>query len=159
MKLCYPILLLFLLGGCQSTSNEDNRNLPVENPLEGKWRLVSSMQEPQTSQQAPADSISYHKVLTTNNFTWIIYSKTSGELIATAGGSYSLEGEKYTEYLDYIYPHDAALLSSSIPFLCQIEGNRWIHSGYIEVREYDSLINDYVSLSKYKLEEIWERVE
>jgi len=153
------VLLGLLFTACNTSGELNNPETPTRSALEGKWKLVSVMQEPQSTHQPNIDSTAYYKILTTNTFAWFIYSKNSGELTATAGGSYELEGEKYTEYLEYIYPHDPAIMSSSIPFRCQLNQDRWIHSGYMETREYDSLIHEYVVLSKYKLEEIWERVE
>lgn len=145
------VFLAIVLLGCSKKQELIKTSDEPANRLQGKWALISSKQEPNTSHQQTADSIAYFKVLTRNTFTWVAYEKNSGVLISTAGGEYHLEGEKYTENIQYIFPYNASLMSSGIPFRCQLNEDNWIHSGYIENREYDSLINDYVVLSKNNL--------
>jgi hypothetical protein len=160
MKNSFTIILLLCIQlACSHKPMPENITIKPPGRLEGKWKLISVKQEPGTTHKIISDSIEYYKMLTNKTFTWFTYDKNSGVLRGTAGGTYTLDGEKYIEDIQYIYPYNPSIMSSSIPFLCQLQGNRWVHSGYIENREFDSLLNDYIVLSKYKLEEIWERTE
>ena len=153
------VLLICIQLACSHQPTPEIITGKTAGKLEGKWKLISVKQEPGTSHQSVPDSTAYYKVLTEKTFTWYTYDKNSGVLQGTAGGIYTLDGEKYIEDIHYVYPYNPSMMASSIPFRCQLQGDRWVHSGYIENREFDSLLNDHIVLSKYKLEEIWERTE
>ena len=76
-----------------------------------------------------------------------------------AGGSYDLEGESYTEHIEFLHPPGSGIQGSAIPFKCVVNGNEWHHSGYINEREYDNEIGDYVVVAERRLEEFWTRLE
>lgn len=164
---CCLIAMLFIFLVALSCTPSQERETDAENqqtvekkdPLEGKWRLVAVKQGEDADFVYTPDSINYFKLLVDDSFMWVRYVKGDSGIIGTAGGTYTVEGGKYTEDIHYFYPPGSSLLGASVPFKWEIKDGTWYHSGYINQREYDEEIGDYVVTGRYKLEEIWERVE
>ena len=151
------------MASCSSASvqepvlNQQTRNTAA---LAGRWRMIERKFEPDTAFVAIPDSVIYHKVITNSSFVWYYYNEYGANLIATAGGVYKLEGESYVEDIQFFYPPGSQILGATIPFRCQLleGGNKWVHSGYIQQKEYDAQVGDYVVLSERRLEEVWVRI-
>ncbi len=125
--------------------------------VKGTWVLQSSKHGDSGKFVDVPKEVSKKKIVTASHFTWYEYDKT-GNLIALGGGTYRLEGNTYTEEIEYFYPAGSSLLGMSIPFNCKMEGNnKWIHSGFLQEREIDSSTGFYVVTKTEKLEEIWVR--
>ncbi len=153
-------LLAAAVAGC---SPSEGGNRPVEgksaNPLIGKWELQLRMYSPDTTFLTTPDTIGYVKIINEKSFVWYQYNKNTRNLLMLGGGTYELEGESYLEHIEYYHPPGTYMEGSNIPFKCVVNGDEWHHSGYINEREYDEEIGDYVVLQERRLEEIWKRVE
>lgn len=153
-------LLILILWGCaQNQSHRKPLSELIENPLKGKWKLEKRKLEPDTAYRLATDSVEYIKILTDKSFVWYTYSKNDRHVIAMGGGSYSFEGESYTESLEFYYPPGTGMEGSTIPFRCLIKDGQWHHAGYLNEREFDEEINDYVVIKERRLEEVWTKVE
>lgn len=130
-----------------------------QNKLTGKWILQKRMYDPDTTFQDLSDTIEYVKILTSKSFVWYTYNKNNRGLIAMGGGSYKLEGESYTEFLEFNYPQGTGVEGSTIPFKCDVKDSIWYHAGFINERAYDQEIEQYVVVRERRLEEIWIRSE
>ncbi len=153
------ILSCCVVFSCATNSNNEvatNKNI---NPIKGKWKLQKRKFDPDTVFNITPDSIEYVKIITDRSFVWYFYEKEKGNIIATAGGSYELQGGSYMEHIEFYYPADQNMAGSDIPFKCEINGDEWLHYGFINDREYDEEIGDYVVTRERRLEEVWKRVE
>lgn len=160
VKLLFTVSLIFLFISCSTEKPQQKVADEPENPLKGKWRLLKVMSEPDTAfREVDQDSVGYYKVLTDKTFIWYIYDKKTRLVTQTAGGSYTYIGESYTEEVEFGYPSGTGLAGSNIPFKCERNGDKWHHSGYVGVREYDEEVGDYVVLQENRLEEVWLKVE
>ena len=110
------------------------------NDLEGTWEMVSQKAVYPDSTVDRTDQIPYTlKILNSTHFS---FGRQIGEEeVYAGGGTYSYDGETYTEHISY---HSAAgLAGQSIVFDARVDGDTWHHTGDI---------GDFV------LEEVWRRV-
>lgn len=125
--------------------------------ISGTWILKASKKGDAAQFTDQPKGIKKKKIIVGNHFSWYEYD-TNGKLIALGGGTYKLDGNTYTEKIEYFYPAGSSLLGTSIPFTCTMETkNKWIHSGYIQEKEIDSTTGQYVVTNNEKLEEVWEK--
>jgi hypothetical protein len=139
----------------QRPGNTPDEKVELIDQLQGKWQMKSRKFAPDTSFVAVPDTIVYEKLIQGNSFVWYTYQKNNREVIAMAGGEFELEGQSYSENIEFYYPKGTGIEGSEIPFRCELENGKWHHAGYIYEREYDSAINDYVVTAERRLEEIW----
>jgi hypothetical protein len=80
------------------------------------------------------------KMLTGTRFVWATYERSSGMLVASAGGTYEFDGRTYIERLEF---GSEAILLELIGrdqiFTAKLEDDEWHHEGTlangVEVRE------------------------
>ena len=76
------------------------------------------------------DGVVTYKHVTPEGFTWLSYRKRTGEMFRAAGGTYTLEGDRYTEKCEYGFGNDYAVIKNAAhAFTCRIEGDTWHHTG------------------------------
>ena len=69
----------------------------------------------------------------------------------SGGGTYSVQGDIYTEHLEYF--RDPAYIGQSVSFNCRVEGDVFYQTGMLP------LIRSGETVREIKLEEVWKRVE
>jgi hypothetical protein len=84
------------------------------------------------------------KLITETHFTWVQFDATSKNVSGTAGGAYSLNGNTYTESIDFGLGMDT-YLGQKHAFTIRVEGDKFFLSGLLA----DGL----------KIEEVWQRVK
>jgi hypothetical protein len=84
------------------------------------------------------------KFITGKNFCWISYDSKTGKILSSAGGTYTLEGDTYTENIEYGLGMDSYLGTKS-KFKVRIEGDTMFITGSLS--------------SGQRIEEIWHRVK
>lgn len=111
------------------------------NELEGTWVLVSQTAIYPDSTVDRTDQIAHTtKILNSTHFAF--GRQIADEEIIAGGGTYTYDGDTYTEHIEY---HSAAgLAGQSITFSARLEGDLWYHVG---------------DLGDFALEEVWERVD
>jgi hypothetical protein len=112
--------------------------------VEGTWELVSYKYGP--SQSAFIDrteSLQRLKVINKTHFIWVDFDK-SGKVMQSAGGTYTLNGDTYTEFLGFGYGMDQ-YLKTNPQFTIKIDGDMLFQTGLLT--------------PDYKIEEIWKRVK
>ncbi|MEO1053465.1 MAG: hypothetical protein AAFX87_22715 [Bacteroidota bacterium] len=165
MKWITSFVLLILTVACSQGPNPQADSKPSANPtapanpLEGKWKLVERKFDPDTVFVKTPDTVGYYKMITGNSFVWYNYDQDGSNLIGMAGGTYTLQGESYTEDIEFYYPPGVNILGTTIPFKIKVEDGKWHHSGFIQERELDEGVGDYVVTQERRLEEIWIKVE
>jgi hypothetical protein len=123
-------------------------NEPHRHPLEGTWEMVAQtiihpdrVEYPLEMGKMLPGNRRQIKILSGSHFAFGRQSE-DGEEITAGGGRYVIEGDTYTEIIEY---HTSApLVGTRIPFNWRIEGELWYHSGQI---------------GSFRLEEIYRRVD
>lgn len=111
----------------------------------GTWQLASYKYG--INQSAFNDARKYQqsiKLFTENHFTWVHIDPITKKVFGAAGGTYTLDGNTYTESIDYGLGMDR-YLGKTHTYTIKVEGDMFFLSGYLA----DSL----------KIEEIWQRVK
>jgi hypothetical protein len=129
----FLFLLLFLLAVSQSGF----KSPAAKNaPLEGAWRLVSA-----EWQNVPAEwpygntydsktsSIKVIKMFTKSHVSFSFYDQQNKKFILAGGGTYSLNGDKYLEKLEYWSLNNSAGYLEPMEFSYQVKGNRFYQKG------------------------------
>jgi hypothetical protein len=116
------LLLPLILLACQPEKT---------NPLEGTWQLVTGtiVENGNTTITQYGQDKSFIKVINKTHFTFLLHDlgKDSTKLFAAGGGRYELEGNNYTEHLEYC--SDRAWEGHDFPFTIQISGDTLVQSG------------------------------
>ena len=112
--------------------------------LIGTWKLVSAKYG--DNDFDPKELGTTLKHITPGNFMWVSYDSDTGQVTRTAGGTYTLEGEKYVETPRYGISKDFdEVKDKQHTFTLKIDGDTLHQSGELA--------------SGLKLEEVWERVK
>ena len=138
--LVFIVLSIFAIG--MQVGNRDNEN-SIRSDLIGTWKQVS-MKVNGIVNPIPQAYTTY-KHITSAGFVWLSYDKISGKIIRAAGGTYTLNGNTYTETIEYGIGSDYEIVKNSKhSFTANIDGDRWYHNG--------KLANGQT------IDEVWERV-
>jgi hypothetical protein len=112
--------------------------------LIGTWKLTSAKYGGEESDLTKSGTTLKH--ITPGNFIWVTYDSETKEVTRTAGGTYTLDGEKYEETPRYGLGADfEAVRDKPHAFTLKLEGDSWKHSGELS--------------NGLKIEEVWERVK
>lgn len=111
------------------------------NVLEGTWEMVSQRLVYPNTVVDQTDRIPYTlKILNSTHFAF--GRQIQDEEVYAGGGTYTYDGDTYTEHIRY---HSAAgLAGQSITFDARVVGDVWYHEA---------------DLGDFVLEEIWQRVD
>lgn len=113
-----------------------SQQMDAKHPLVGTWKMVSQkivhpdrVEENLKMGETPPGGIFQIKILTQTRFAFGRMSE-DGEEVTAGGGRYMLDGNTYTEVIDY---HTTApLVGTKIPFSWEIDKDGyWLHTGEI----------------------------
>lgn len=113
--------------------------------LTGTWQLSSYkygisnpsfIDVPQTRRRV--------KIINESHFTWVEFDASSGKVTQSAGGIYTLDGDTYTESIDFGLGMDS-YIGSKHDFTYKVIGDILFISGSLS--------------DELKIEEIWQRVK
>ena len=111
----------------------------------GTWQLVSyKYGTNQPGFNEPAQNQRRIKLITETHFTWVEFDSTTKEIKASAGGAYTLNGNTYTESMDFGL-NMGTYIGQKHAFSIRVEGEKFFLSGSLA----DGL----------KIEEVWQRVK
>ncbi len=106
MKIMAALSVLFFLFSC--SGNTDAKKEPEQNPLVGTWKLLEGtiIEKGDTTVTSYTKDKSFIKIINDGHFSFILHDLAKGKDSATAAfsagaGSYKLEGDQYTEHLEY----------------------------------------------------------
>ena len=112
-------------------------------PLVGTWKLVSGKYGGNAA--AFPEGVMMVKHVTPTQTMWARYDK-DGKISNAAGGSYKIDGDKYSETPEYgIGPDFDEIKGKTHTFTWKVEGTKWYSNGALA--------------SGLTIEEVWERVE
>lgn len=121
--LCFGVVTLRGEAPEKSAKSADLRTTLV-----GTWKMTSMKVNGRQS-NLPESSVTY-KHVTPGGFTWLSYNKEDGKIFRAAGGSYTLNGDDYTETIEYGTGDDfEGIKNASHSFKCRIEGDTWFNVG------------------------------
>ena len=90
--------------------------------ITGTWKLEAYRHDiSANSFTARPGNIPEIKFISGNNFCWVSYDSNTRKILSSAGGTYAVEGDTYTESIDYGLGMDAYLGTKSV-FKIKIEG-------------------------------------
>jgi hypothetical protein len=113
--------------------------------ISGTWQLESYKYGPTQSSFIDIQKNRIRlKVINETNFIWVDYDPQTGQVTKSAGGSYTVVGNTYTESLDFGLEMDPYIKQNHV-YTVQVEGDMFFLSGQLT--------------PDYKIEEIWKRVK
>ena len=115
-------------------------------PLEGAWKQVEQKNGDAQEYQKFPEGMEMINLVTGGRFIWTVVSQ--GRVVAVAGGKYKVDGDKYTESIEYVSGQGVpeSFVGSTFDFTCKVDGNTLHKVGTIQVNGQD-----------YKIDEKWER--
>ena len=144
MKLiCNFAILILVLSSCQN--NTDQRI-----PLEGTWRLVTGtvIEKGDTTVTSYSDGVSMIKIINATHFSFLNHDLNKGNdstsTFAAGGGAYSLDGNMYTEFLEYCSYREWE--GNTFPFTVTIKDDTLIQQG---VEKIEDLGVERLNIEKY----------
>ncbi len=105
------VLLVTLTLSCDNSTNKKLQSL-ASIPLQGTWQLISgtTIEKGDTTITDYTRNQNMIKILNATHFSFLNHDlkkgKDSTAVFAAGGGRYTLEGNQYTEYLDYCSARD-----------------------------------------------------
>ena len=155
------LALITIQMGC--TPAEKPATVELEkNALIGSWRLIKTIEighEDSTNRRDGEEKF-YIKHVNNTHFVWVEYDRINNLLLGTGGGTYTLEGNTYTEYIQFYYPAGANELGQAIPFWAELSKDGiWHHKGYAKLMEFDPETAENVMVDSAIIDELWERID
>ena len=101
---------------------------PTQTALTGLWRITGRANESgqiTTMQRGARKTI---KLLTGGRFQWAAINPQTKQFMGTGGGTYRLDGDQYTETIDF-FSRDNSRVGRSLTFTAKITGSDWQHTG------------------------------
>ena len=122
-----------------------------KNKLEGTWRLVSGWQKTADTivEYSQAD---YHGIKMICGGHWAILGRRVHDkdtLDNYGGGTYTLEGNNYTESIEYFVVKSS--IGNIVPFEVEVRNDTLIQKGPRKIGEYAGC--------KWELNEVWVRMK
>jgi len=160
MFLLLMCLLLILNLACtsQKAIEEDT---PEEISLEGTWRLVKTIEighEDITNRKDSKQKM-YMKHINKTHWTWAEYDYATDQLLGAGGGTYTLEGNVYTEDIKFYFPPGSNELGQAIPFIIEMTDSLWRITGFVKMMEFDPETGENIVADSAIIDEYWERVD
>src|SRR5947207_1992540 len=111
----------------------------------GTWQLISTKYGDAKDFADFPNEQRRVKLITATHFTWVQYDTASKKVESMAGGPYTLDGDSYTETIEFVGTGMETYLSKKQPFTIKVNGDKLNQSGQLS----DGL----------KIEEVWQRLK
>ena len=118
------VLLVFTVGlaGVFVALSQPNDSDTKKNPLEGTWELVSGQPLPKGARDI--------KMISQGHFIFVAYDTKTGKPLYTGGGSYILNGNSYTEHMDFASDKiSAGLIGKDQAFTVNVDEDTFTQKG------------------------------
>jgi hypothetical protein len=142
MLIALTLLLCLGLLGCVNEK---------KNAIEGTWRLVSGWQKTAEATDKYSQA-NYQGIKMIYGGHWAILGRSVRDkdtLDNYGGGTYTLEGNNYTESIQYFVAK--AAIGNVVPFEVEVRNDTLIQKGPRKIGEYAD--------SKWELYEVWTRMK
>jgi hypothetical protein len=122
-----------------------------ENPLEGTWKLISGtiIEKGDTTISDYTGNQSMIKIINKTHFAFLNHDlkkvKDSTSVFVAGGGVYTLEGDQYTEYLEYCSAREWE--GNTFQFTVTVKGDTLTQQGTEKIEDLDV---ERLNIEKYK---------
>lgn len=140
--ICFTLLFAALTVSCNQ----------AQHPIEGTWKLLSEtkIEKGDTTFTRASADIPMVKILNQTHFTFLRHDLKKGQdstssLFVAGGGRYELEGDQYTEYLEYCSAREWE--NNTFHFTLTIDNDTLVQQGHEKVDGTDidrTIIEKYV---------------
>lgn len=96
--------------------------------LEGAWLFSGRRRNGEIQTRDTRQPRKTMKILSGKRFQWIAYNVETGAFSGTGGGTYTTNGDHYTENIDF-FSRDNSRVGASLTFDFEILDGVWHHSG------------------------------
>jgi hypothetical protein len=97
--------------------------------LSGAWLFSGRRQKPEEEIQPYTPGVrKTMKIMSGTRFQWAAYNTETKEFFGTGGGTYTTQGDKYTENID-VFSRDNSRVGASLIFSMKLEEPNWYHTG------------------------------
>lgn len=143
------MLLLSCGGGSTDTSSAPKLSSPAASPLVGTWQLMSAtlIEKGDTTVTDHTKGESFIKIINDTHFAFLRHDLEGGKdsaLFVSGGGRYTLEGDTYTERLEYCSARNWE--GNDFTFKVKLSGDTLVQSG---VEKVESAGVDRVNTERY----------
>lgn len=149
LKIGLYIVASAFLFSCGSASG-DQEAKQATLPLAGTWRLITgtTMDKKDTVVTDYTKDKSFIKIINDSHFSFLSHDLNKGKalpaLFSAGGGSYSLNGDEYTEHLEYC--SDREWEGNDFKFKVTINNDTLVQTG---IEKIDSIGVDRINTEKY----------
>jgi hypothetical protein len=132
MRKLIALSCLILLTTQTLPGNDQKPDLEqLRRDLQGTWECVSFPEWPK--------EMMHIKHITPTHYTWVTYDRENNRILATAGGTWSVKDDRYTEVCEFASDTHQHLRGKTNTFTIKVAGDKWDHMGVpgteIEVNE------------------------
>ncbi len=142
------IISFFAFSCSKEVKHEDQEMNPMKqevSPLEGTWKMTyAEIRENDSVQVKSLDSTDFIKIINKSHFAFFNQDRGTSDNFTAGAGTYTFDGSKYVENLDFINFVDYR--GHSFSFDVEIKGDSLIQQGYEKIEA--SGIDRYI-LEKY----------
>jgi hypothetical protein len=126
--------------------SDDGKAPSGPNPIEGAWKHVERKNGDATEYQKLPDGQECVNCITGGRFIWALVK--DGKLLASIGGKYKVEKDKYSEMIEFVFGDviPESCKGTTFEFTAKIDGDTWHKVGTIQINGQD-----------FKIDEKWER--
>jgi len=143
--LAVAAIVIFIIAGYGCSSAKMTTTVTEQVSLQGTWKLVMYKYGPSASSFREVPEASQRlKMITDSYFIWVSVDSVKRAIVSSAGGRYRLEGNNYTEMLD---------------FGIGMSSYTGTQPTYTVKTEDDLLFLSGLLSPGYRIEEIWKRVK
>ena len=133
------------LFSCVNTGTEHSRK-----PVEGTWKLISGtlIEKGNSTVTSYTKGVSFIKIINGTHFAFLQHDlkkgKDTGAVFVSGGGRYTIDGNNYTEHLEYCSARNWE--GNDFNFTVTIKGDTLLQTG---LEKIDSLGVNRVNTEKY----------
>jgi hypothetical protein len=115
-------IVAVLLAGAFLGWSQTNNGRAKNTGLDGTWELVSGQPLPESARDI--------KIISRGHFIFTAYDVRSGKPLYTGGGTYTFNGDSYTEHIDFASAEiSAGLVGKDQPFTVKLNGDVFTQTG------------------------------
>jgi hypothetical protein len=143
------LILALIISACDTSSNADTGKAPA-NALEGTWQLISGtiIENGDTTVTDYTKNQSMIKIINGSHFAFLNHDLKNGKdstaSFSAGGGVYTLEGDQYTEYLEYCNAREWE--GHTFQFTVIVRNDTLIQQG---VEKIENINVDRLNIEKY----------
>lgn len=128
---------------------------PSDESLVGTWQLESFKDHGDSIRTDYPEFVSIFKLVTPTHFVWIHYITEQDIVLAEGSGTYTFQGNTYTETLNMVYPSGSNQIGTVMPFESRMENDTWYLLGNIKRLEQDPASGEMIAKDSAKIDEVW----